>query len=120
MPFYVVGNATATALKGVGDDLGDTPFTPKKILGGSESGTAERLAHFIVENLEHERRSKKLLYLVGDKNRETLANIVEKAELKLEAIHVYETCGSTTFDSDLGEALGKVPRGTESLVRTGC
>jgi uroporphyrinogen-III synthase len=93
MRFYVVGPATAAAL------LARLPNPPQDVRG-TESGTAEQLARYIVQNATREER---LLYLTGDKNRETLPRIVTEGlgEGALRELRVYATRGVRDFESSL-------------------
>ncbi|KAI0944313.1 hypothetical protein AcW1_002056 [Taiwanofungus camphoratus] len=113
VPFYVVGEATAKSLADVQEAIGDY-FSPKDIRGASESGTSERLAHFILKDLASMAGSKKLLYLTGDKNRDTLPKILNDGGFTLEAVQVYATQGSATFASDLDRALRSAPPGSHT------
>lgn len=82
-PFYVVGKATAAALRNV---------FPAADIRGESSGTAEQLAHFIVDNHSHSAHPT-LLYLTGDKNRDTLPSILTPT-FTLQPLKVYETTGA--------------------------
>ena len=97
MRFYVVGPATAAAL------LARLPNPPEDVRG-TESGTAEQLARYIVHDATREER---LLYLTGDKNRETLPRIVQEGlgEGVLRELRVYATRGVRDFESSLTRAL---------------
>ncbi|KAL6308770.1 tetrapyrrole biosynthesis uroporphyrinogen III synthase [Sparassis latifolia] len=116
VPFYVVGEATAKALEEIREVVGDSPFTPKDIRGRAESGTSERLAHFILDDLSSTTDSGKLLYLTGDKNRDTLPTILKEGGFDLEPLQVYETQGSSKFPADLQKALNSVPTGRWWIV----
>ncbi|KAL7278482.1 hypothetical protein ACG7TL_007481 [Trametes sanguinea] len=96
VPFYAVGAATATALSSIGSAYPSSPHAPHDIRGGAESGTAEKLAHFILADLARSptRHGKTLLYLTGDKNRDTLPRILSEGGLELESLQVYATQGS--------------------------
>jgi uroporphyrinogen-III synthase len=109
-PFYVVGEATSKAVSAIGETHGQGPFAPKDIRGGVQTGTSERLAHFILDDLP-EREGKKLLYLTGDKNRDTLPKILTKGRVNLESLRVYETRGSSTFARDLEQVINSTPAG---------
>ncbi|OAX33113.1 tetrapyrrole biosynthesis, uroporphyrinogen III synthase [Rhizopogon vinicolor AM-OR11-026] len=106
VPFYAVGEATSTALR----DLCETTpmYSPRDIRGGSDTGTAERLAGFILKDLPSDGTSRKLLYLTGDKNRDTLPRILESGGVELDSLQVYATQGSSTFPHDLSLALEHV------------
>lgn len=108
-PFYVVGNATAAALAEISSRYPHSPFTPVDIRGQS-SGTSEQLAHFILEDLQQ--KPAKLLYLTGDKNRDTLPKILEGGQVELESLKVYGTQGSSSFAQDLKDAIASLPAGT--------
>jgi hypothetical protein len=114
IPFYVVGEATAKALAAIGAICGPGPCTPSDIRGGSQTGTSERLAHFILNNLP-EREGIKLLYLTGDKNRNTLPKILTERCVTLESLQVYETRSSSTFAKDLESVVKSTPAGNLGL-----
>ncbi|KAK0496489.1 tetrapyrrole biosynthesis, uroporphyrinogen III synthase [Armillaria luteobubalina] len=95
--FYVVGKATASTLRSsmVNADI-----------RGEHSGTAEQLANFI---LAEQPRPTKLLYLTGDKNRDTLPSILGSAGVFLYSLKVYETQGSSTFSQQLKKIVPMRP-----------
>ena len=101
MRFYVVGPASAAAL------VARLPNPPQDIRG-TESGTAEQLARYIVQNSTREER---LLYLTGDKNKETLSRIITEGlgEGVLRELRVYMTRGVEDFESSLKRALQGEP-----------
>ncbi|KAI0070877.1 tetrapyrrole biosynthesis uroporphyrinogen III synthase [Panus rudis PR-1116 ss-1] len=106
--FYVVGQATHTALANLSQLSHGSPLAPKKILGGSETGNAEKLAHYILHH--HDRSSfSKFLYLTGDKNRDTLPSILGGGGFELLPVQVYATKGSTSFKDDFHRALDTLP-----------
>ncbi|KAK0449618.1 tetrapyrrole biosynthesis, uroporphyrinogen III synthase [Desarmillaria tabescens] len=94
-PFYVVGKATASTLRSI---------TSSADIRGESSGTAEQLANFI---LGEQPRPTKLLYLTGDKNRDTLPSILGGAGVSLHPLKVYETQGSTSFSQHLKEIVSE-------------
>ncbi|KAJ7363934.1 tetrapyrrole biosynthesis, uroporphyrinogen III synthase [Mycena albidolilacea] len=107
IPFYVVGKSTATSLKAIREARPDSRFTPTDIRGES-SGTSEQLANFILTDLESlppSSRNKPFLYLTGDKNRDTLPNILRGGGVALSVLQVYQTQGSSKFPDDLKFAL---------------
>ncbi|ETW79810.1 hypothetical protein HETIRDRAFT_322098 [Heterobasidion irregulare TC 32-1] len=104
MPFYAVGAATADSLSSISSSSRPL-LCPKDIRGAAESGTAELLAHFILSDLDTSAPGTKLLYLTGDKNRETLPGILKSGGVELMGLQVYATQGSKTFRTDLEEAL---------------
>lgn len=116
-PFYAVGPSTAFALSSISSSH-PSPTTiahlcPTDIRGAYESGTAEKLAHFILHDIPESKRQhgKRLLYLTGDKNRETLPEILREGGLGLGSCKVYETRGSSRFEKELGEVVRGVDVG---------
>ncbi|RDX46079.1 tetrapyrrole biosynthesis uroporphyrinogen III synthase [Lentinus brumalis] len=108
IPFYTVGQATASALSAIRDSFPSSPYGPNDIRGAAESGSSEKLAHFIVSDLSarpEDARGRKLLYLTGDKNRDTLPKILTDAGIGLDSLQVYATQGSSRFEEDLANAL---------------
>jgi uroporphyrinogen-III synthase len=110
--FYAVGPATRA-------QLARLPNPPRDVRG-TESGTAERLAHYIVQDAK---RGERLLYLTGDKNRDTLPRIIREGlggEETLKELKVYATRGVENFESTLARALegvtGKFARRTAENV----
>ncbi|KAF8555183.1 tetrapyrrole biosynthesis, uroporphyrinogen III synthase [Imleria badia] len=118
VPFYVVGEATAAAASQVHTafpSMAHLAPLVHQVRGGAEAGTAERLARFILEEGGEGRR---LLYLTGDKNRETLPEMLSAGGVALETLEVYGTTGSSTFREDLRAALARAPAG-ESHMHAG-
>lgn len=112
VPFYVVGSATASAASSIRTKFPSSTLTPVDIRGGAESGSAERLADFILKDLPSSNSDKKtLLYLTGDKNLDTLPQKLSSANIALDSIEVYRTGGSSSFQADLDTALKKAPIG---------
>ena len=106
VPFYVVGAATAIALADISTVAGATSLAPKDIRGAEESGTSEKLAQFILTDLPSTgAHSRRLLYLTGDKNRDTLPKILKDGGVELVSLQVYGTQGSSTFARDLKQEL---------------
>jgi uroporphyrinogen-III synthase len=94
--FYAVGPATAA-------QLAQLPNPPQDVRG-TESGTAEQLARYIVRDAT---QGERFLYLTGDKNRDTLPRIVREGlgEGCLRELGVYATRGVRDFGSTLARAL---------------
>ena len=110
LPFYAVGQATASALSAIRTTSPTSLHAPHDVRGGAESGTAEKLAHFIVSDLSGSAH-RRLLYLTGDKNRDTLPNILQGGGIQLQPLQVYATQGSSTFGTDLKQAISQVTSG---------
>lgn len=90
VPFYVVGAKTASELLEL---LPEECRPPNfQIKGAEESGTAEKLADFILDTVGDRRQ--RILYLSGDKNRDTLPAKLKaaKSQIELVTITVYTTC----------------------------
>ena len=108
VPFYVVGKATASALSSL-----PHLFPPvyhyllpsPTMIRGQESGNAEQLANFIVQDVKANGQNPNLLYLTGDKNRETLPSILNNAGLNFDPVEVYGTTGSSSFKDDLQKVV---------------
>lgn len=117
IPFYVVGDATAAAASQIHTAFPTVVhLAPAEngVRGGAEAGTAERLAAFILEEGCEGRR---MLYLTGDKNRETLPEMLTAGGVGLETLEVYGTTGSSTFRDNLGAALERAPVGESHIMR---
>jgi uroporphyrinogen-III synthase len=110
IPFYVVGKATASALASIRATYGQTPYTPGPTLGES-SGTGEHLANFILSS-EGPSRPRKVLYLTGDKNRDTVPRMLREAGITVIPVKVYETQFSSVFAQDLEAALQSASKGS--------
>lgn len=108
-PFYVVGHATEKVLS----SCSDLPLAPSKILG-AESGNGEALAHFIVSdcsNQDPDTERPPLLYLTGDKNRETLPQILNDAGLSCAKLQVYETGVVNNLIQQLESTIKRIKEG---------
>lgn len=99
LPFYVVGPATARALREL--------ELPCRIIG-EETGTGEALADFILAN---HIGTRSLLFPVGEQRRDIIPNTLQSDELdeqrriKIEEMTVYETAEMTSFKSDFRHDL---------------
>ena len=101
IPFYVVGQATASALTSVFEAYVHLGLTSIDVRGQS-SGNAAALASFI---LEDPYKPSTLLYLTGDKNRDTLTHILQGGGISLELLQAYRTEGSPSFANNLTIAI---------------
>lgn len=113
VPFYVVGKGTAAALEEFRELCLESGVNSTLDIRGQETGTGEQLAHFILEDIRGDRDSNNLLYLTGDKNRDTVSKILSSEEAKasnitLHTLQVYETHGSTGFERNLGSVMTQV------------
>ena len=89
IPFYVVGQATASALINVFGAYAHLGLTRVNVRGQS-SGNVATLASFILEEPD---KPSMLLYLTGDKNRDTLAHILQGGGILLNPFQNYKTEG---------------------------
>ena len=113
-PFYTVGPASASLLASLAGGSGSQPSPARASLcpcdiRGAESGNAEQLARFILRDLD-QAEPQTLLYLTGDKNRDTLSSIIQGEEgglATLKSEQVYATAGVNleTFERHLLHAL---------------
>ncbi|CAK5268747.1 unnamed protein product [Mycena citricolor] len=111
-PFYVVGSTTATALAAIRAAHPQSPYAPSDVRGES-SGTSQELARFVLQDLGDPPHPRPLLYLTGDKNRDTLPDILAAGGHQLHTVQVYETRGSSRFREDLDTVLRlPIHRGT--------
>lgn len=112
VPVFAVGPATSEALRAICKQL-VLPLRPALVMGGGATGTGEALASYIVrhfngpmgaapgQTLEVEPDEKPLLYLTGDKNASTIADMLSNASpsIPYEPIMVYETSLHSSFSS---------------------
>jgi len=113
VPFYAIGEATVSAAAELRAAL-PPRLLPGDTRGHAQSGTAEQLAHFILSDLSIPTDGstvRRLLYLAGDKNRDTLPNILTSAGIILDVLQVYATHGSPSFPRDLKNAIENVQAG---------
>lgn len=109
LPFYAVGPATASALQRL-----DARLRPpaSRILGAEESGSAVRLASYVISlrastspsssssSTSSSLPSLPLLYLAGDKRKDTLSSLLKEGDISMHEIEAYETFQSPTFEAD--------------------
>ncbi|KAG8855479.1 hypothetical protein FRB91_002086 [Serendipita sp. 411] len=128
IPFYVVGKATEEALMAC-----PPPYSPRQILGGN-SGSGDTLADFIVssyvpkvgENLGGSTSSSNdsqglhlpLLYLVGDKNRDTIPKKLSQAILRCHKLQVYETSPVADLSNRLKDVTSTINETTSGEETT--
>ena len=107
IPFYVVGQATASALISVFGAYVHLGLTSVDVRG-QLSGNATTLASFILEDPD---KPSRLLYLTGDKNRDTLTHILQEGGISLEPFQTYKTEGSLSFAEDLSTVIQTSSKG---------
>lgn len=128
IPFYVVGTTTGNVLR----KMPISPFTPSsQNIVGEGSGTGEALAEVIIDDQGRRAPGLPLLYLTGDKNRDTLPTLLKAAGLHLEPLQVYGTRGSQNFSAGVKELLQRhlplgecdsqpYPKGMKEIDRDSC
>ncbi|TRM65701.1 tetrapyrrole biosynthesis, uroporphyrinogen III synthase [Schizophyllum amplum] len=103
-PFYAVGRATSVALRAIAG----SPAAPRDVRG-EESSTGETLARFVVDDVRAGDATRghpaRLLYLTGDKNRDTVPNMLTEAGIAFEPLQVYGTRGAPDFAQRLEDAM---------------
>ena len=105
-----MGESTASALRDHSPSHSATLY-PSEFLG-ADSGTGEQLAQFILTNSTTTKKKRtKFLFLIGDKNRDVLPKALEAGGYELDALQVYETCGSPAFTSSLAQVVSSSPNG---------
>ncbi|CAM0143128.1 uroporphyrinogen-III synthase [Umbelopsis sp. WA50703] len=93
-PTFTVGPSTANAVRKLG-----------LIAAGENSGCAQQLGQLIISHYNNDPLVKpKLLFLVGDKRRDELPNIMNSASIPMDEINVYQT----QLRSDLDECLQRI------------
>ena len=107
IPFYVVGQASASALISVFSAYVHWGLTSVDVRG-QLSGNAASLASFILEGPD---KPSRLLYLTGDKNRDTLTHILQEGGISLEPLQTYKTEGSPSFAEDLSTVIQTSSKG---------
>lgn len=75
---------------------------------GQSSGNATALASFILEDPD---KPSMLLYLTGDKNRDTLSHVLQGGGISLESLQAYSTEGSPSFAKNLSTAIQTSSKG---------
>ncbi|KZV91277.1 tetrapyrrole biosynthesis, uroporphyrinogen III synthase [Exidia glandulosa HHB12029] len=110
VPFYAVGETTSRTLRALSDHL-PQHLCPDVdlILGASDGGTSEALAHYIVKEHHRYDNGGAVLELVGDKNKDTLRAILAEAGISSERLQVYGTGPSPSFADDLKRAVVDIP-----------
>ncbi|KAF8877568.1 hypothetical protein CPB84DRAFT_1966328, partial [Gymnopilus junonius] len=81
------------------------PTPPYPPIRGENSGSAAALAPLILQDIRDQGHSRanadaspRLLYLTGDKNRDTLPQVLGEGGVELEEVQVYVTQGSVAFE----------------------
>ncbi|KWU43870.1 tetrapyrrole biosynthesis, uroporphyrinogen III synthase [Rhodotorula sp. JG-1b] len=116
IPFFVVGHPTCTALQ-----RAPCPPCQDQVFGAEESGTGERLAEYIVQHFQAESRGApsdltrrpRLLYLTGDKNRDTIPRRLAAGQIDFDPLQVYSTTPSPSFATNLDAVLSGVDAASE-------
>ncbi|KAG8958434.1 hypothetical protein FRC03_009125 [Tulasnella sp. 419] len=90
-PFYVVGPRTGSLIRNGSSTIQHLLPDPSHVLGGAQSGNAEKLSEFIVSDYNDRGISLPMLYLTGDKNKDTVPRTLKQHGIPYEELKVYET-----------------------------
>ncbi|GAA6036177.1 hypothetical protein JCM8097_006817 [Rhodosporidiobolus ruineniae] len=135
-PFFVVGQGTRTAL--LQRTVERHRPREEDILGADESGTGETLARFILAHYgeggagattkrgggtggERGERARRLLYLTGDKNRDTLPSILSSSpspSISLDPLQAYATSTIPSFHASLASHLSALSSPSPTVSST--
>lgn len=102
IPFFVVGPGTRDAV------LRLNPVPSPTLLGAGLTGSGEKLSSFIVAHFGGAVPELPLLYLVGDKNRDTIPRMLGEAGIGLVKQQVYETCPAGDVEARLEEIIDRI------------
>lgn len=120
VPFYVVGEGTASALEEAFRGNGHHTFTLD--IRGQKSGNAAVLAPFILNDVKQ--RPATLFYLSGDKNRDTIPRLLKEGGIELDTLQVYRTQAASSLGRMVSERVARYskPNGkfTKFLQIAGC
>lgn len=108
VPIYVVGAKTAFSFRAAVALDNDDPSSID--IRGQDSGNAAELGKFILEDVRG-LSSVKMLYLMGDRNRDTVVRVLGEGGVGLETLRVYETQACPEFERRLGVVLEAAPKG---------
>ncbi|KAK4124191.1 tetrapyrrole biosynthesis, uroporphyrinogen III synthase [Parathielavia appendiculata] len=102
VPVYNVGPATTRALKAV-------PQAPSLQIFGEHTGTGEKLAPFILEHYGAWYRDREvkppLLFLVGEKRRDVIPNMLTRAGWRVDEVVIYGTRELKSFKDEFTQRL---------------
>ena len=117
LPFYVVGPATAELVKQV-----QKKYFPNCIVQGEEAGNGEKLAKFILESYQLEKKHggnrDSLLFLCGEKRRDVIPKMLMDEELGAKKIFVEEMVVYVSYEvSGLAEKVRAVWEGVDKTKR---
>ncbi|GAA93815.1 uncharacterized protein L969DRAFT_92267 [Mixia osmundae IAM 14324] len=113
VPFFVVGPSTGEMLASV-----HCNGRPTRIIGSQRSGTGALLADLIIREHATELKGteRPLLFLTGDKTRDTLPIKLAAADLALEQMQVYQTTDSPRFQDELAAALRELGKDEQTWL----
>lgn len=109
-PFYVVGESTGRTLKQITISH-PVKFSESLILGASQTGSSESLAQFVLDDLPLRRASGKLLYLTGDKNKDTFRRIMAGNGVGIQELMVYETKAVSNLEERVASIAEEIANG---------
>ncbi|KAG8984997.1 hypothetical protein FRB90_005002 [Tulasnella sp. 427] len=111
VPFYVVGQKTADTLMALAALRPALYPSPDYVLGAAATGSGDKLASFIIKSLldKAERSSVPILYLTGDKNRDTVETALANAHIAIQACQVYQTSARPALSAEIKDAVARLP-----------
>ena len=86
-------------------------FSESLILGATQTGNSESLARFVLGDMASRRTGGKLLYLTGDKNRDTFHRIISENGVIIEELMVYETKAARDLEERIAHTAQEIANG---------
>jgi uroporphyrinogen-III synthase len=93
-----------------------TQFSESLILGAAQAGGSESLARFVVDDRALRCAGGKLLYLTGDKNKDTFHRIMSENGVIVEEIMVYVTRAANDLEERVASTVQQIVNGATSYV----
>ena len=106
---FVVGKSTGRAVEELGNSIG-TKFETE----GEDSGSAENLAKYIIEQKLYNRNTKPLLFFCGQLARPEVVDALKNSGINTKSLCVYETLPYVYFKEEFKEFL--IANGDPNLI----
>lgn len=97
---FAVGKSTAKAIEEFGNDMGTKLETD-----GGDSGSAENLAKYIIEQKLYNHNTKPLLFFCGQLARPEVVDMLKNSGITSKSVCVYETIPNVHFKDEFKEFL---------------
>lgn len=88
-----------------------TKFSESLILGATQAGNSETLARFVLDDLASKRTVGKLLYLTGDKNKDTFQRTMSENGVTAMELMVYETKAARDLEERIARTVQEIING---------